>query len=47
MICRYGIPEKLNALGLPKKKIDAIIANIVARAVFPGSEFSTYRWLNE
>ena len=46
MICKYGIPEKLNGLGFSKNKIDAIIANIVARAVFPDSELSTYDWLN-
>jgi len=39
------LPSKLKALGLSKTDVSIAMGSIIARAVFPDSERSTYSWL--
>jgi transposase len=44
---RAGLQEKFQGLGFNTRQISAAIGNIVGRMVQPGSELSTYGWLQE
>lgn len=45
MANQLGLPEKLQAIGLSKIDVSIALGSIIARAVFPDSERSTYAWL--
>lgn len=45
MVNQLELPSKLQELGLSKTDISIALSSIIARAVFPDSERSTYAWL--
>lgn len=45
MATQLGLPSKLQELGLSKTDVSIALGTIIARAVFPDSERSTYNWL--
>lgn len=45
MASQLELPRKLQAVGLSKTEISIALGSIIARAVFPDSERSTYTWL--
>lgn len=45
MVNQLELPEKLHAVGLSKTDVSIALGSIIARAVFPDSERSTYAWL--
>jgi transposase len=45
MANQLEIPDKLHELGLSKTDVSIALGSIIARAVFPDSERSTYTWL--
>lgn len=46
-IRRLGLEEKLSELGLTKPQIAAALGNVIGRMAAPGSELSTYDWLQK
>lgn len=45
MAHQLELPKQLGELGLSKKDVSIALGSIIARAVFPDSERSTYNWL--
>jgi len=45
MANQLELPKQLQALGLSKTDVSIALGSIIARAVFPDSERSTYNWL--
>ena len=45
MANQLELPKQLQELGLPKTDVSIALGSIIARAVFPDSERSTYSWL--
>jgi len=45
MANQLELPDKLHELGLSKTDVSIALGSIIARAVFPDSERSTYTWL--